>query len=93
MTYEDVESGIKDLISKPETATANGLKLLEAIKSDYDAMSSLITEREQMQTKIKDLQDTNIKLFLSQTSSVDDQNDKTEEEQADEILNKLSQEE
>lgn len=85
MTYEEVKTGIENIIAKPETAATDALELLENIKTDYEGMASLITEKEQMQTKIKDLQDTNIKLFLSQTSPVDEE--KSEDDKANEILN------
>lgn len=65
MTYEEYEKGINEVLQNPDTALANIGGILESLKSDLTSMSTLVAEKESLEARIKDLQDTNMKLYLS----------------------------
>ena len=67
MTYEEYESRLSDIVKAPDTAPVAVQALLSELKADTDTLTSLRADIEQKDKKIKDLQDTNIKLFLQQT--------------------------
>lgn len=67
MTFEEVEKGLAELLKNPDTAQAGAKDFLEKIKPDYDTMESLSTKSKEADKRIRDLQDTNQKLFLSVT--------------------------
>lgn len=67
MTFEEVEKGLAELLKNPDTAQAGAKDFLEKIKPDYDTRDSLITKSEEDDKRIRDLQDTNQKLFLATT--------------------------
>lgn len=78
MTYDEVKTSIDNLIKSPETAETEALTLLEGLKSDYDTMDSLTAKVTEQDNKIKTLQDTNQRLYLSITKGT------PEEEKEDE---------
>lgn len=67
MTYAEYESRLSDIVKSPDTAPVAVQALLTELKADTDTLTSLRADIEQKDQKIKDLQDTNIKLFLQQT--------------------------
>lgn len=70
MKYEDYENIAKGLTT--ENAPDVVKQLLENIKADTKSIEALTKSNEEKELKIRDLQDTNIKLFLSQTGKADD---------------------
>lgn len=86
MKYEDYEKKVTDLISNPEAAPVTAQEILSEIKADTDNIASLEAGIAERDARIRDLQDTNVKLFLSQSSKVEDE---PEEKSADEILDEL----
>lgn len=86
MKYEDYEKKVTDLISNPEAAPVTAQEILSEIKSDTENIASLEAGIAERDARIRDLQDTNMKLFLSQSSQVEDE---PEEKSADEILDEL----
>ena len=65
---------IKEYTDLAKTATAENFQtvitsILDAIKDDFSIMENLNEQIKTQETKIRDLQDTNQKLFLSQTGS------------------------
>lgn len=70
MKYEDYEKIAKGLTT--ENAPDVVKQLLENIKADTESIEALTKSNEEKELKIRDLQDTNIKLFLSQTGKADD---------------------
>ncbi len=88
MTYEEYATAAQGFT--PENAPVILKNLLDSIKVDLeerDAFKAAIDERDM---KIRDLQDTNMKLFLSQTSSnsnaVKDEEELTGEEYVSKLL-------
>lgn len=72
MKYAEYESMINKMISEPETAPVGAQALLEQLKIDTDAMESAQAAIADRDEKIRALQDTNIKLFMSQTGTVEE---------------------
>lgn len=65
------------MLQQPDSALVAIQPVLDEIKDDYEALVSLTSKVEAQDTRIRDLQDTNMKLFLAQTGQV---SDKEEEE-------------
>ena len=60
--------------------------MLDAVKSDLAERDALMSVKAEQEAKIKDLQDTNIKLFLSQTGKAEqDEDNETDEEKIDKM--------
>lgn len=93
MKYEDYEKIAKGLTA--ENAPDIVKQLLDNIKVDTESVEALTKSNDEKDQKIRDLQDTNIKLFLSQTGKADDapsDEEVAEQEQKaveDEITNML----
>jgi len=77
MKYEEYEAIAQTLT--PENAPEVVKQLLEGIKADTTAFESMAQTNAEQDKKIRDLQDTNIKLFLSQTGKADDDSPSEEE--------------
>ena len=75
MTYAEYEKTINELLSNPDTALANTGKLLEELKKDTTSLETMQTENEKLNARIKDLQDTNMKLYLSVTGESSGEDD------------------
>lgn len=70
MKYSEYESIAKTLT--PENAPEVLKLIMEGIKQDTECIDVLTKSNEEKDIKIRDLQDTNIKLFLSQTGKAED---------------------
>lgn len=79
MTYDEYQSKINSVLSNPDTALANIAPVMDEIKNDLTALDSLSKENEDLKTRIRDLQDTNMKLYLAQTGEA-------AEEKTDELV-------
>lgn len=65
MTYDELEAKLTKVVSEPDSAVMNILPVLEEIKKDYGGMTALSEELEKHKTKIRELQDTNMRLHLT----------------------------
>ena len=84
MKYEEYEAIAKQLTT--ENAPDIVKQMLDAIKEDVSTIDTLMSSITEKDTKIRDLQDTNLKLFLSQTGKADDASaDDVEEERNKEV--------
>ena len=66
MQYEEYESRINEVLADPDTALANIGEVMDNLKTDltaFDEMKNTVIEQE---NRIKDLQETNLKLYLMQ---------------------------
>ena len=88
MKYEDYEGIAQKLTA--ENAPEVLKTMLDSVKEDLAERDTLKTLQEEQEAKIKDLQDTNIKLFLSQTGKAEQ--DEDEEKTPDEVLDELFKE-
>lgn len=90
MKYEDYEAKLTDIVKNPDSAALAVQDILKDLKADSETFASLEAGVAERDGRIKDLQDTNMKLFLRQTGGSVDQ--EPEEKSADEILNDLFKE-
>lgn len=96
MTYEEYEKRINGAIANPDTAPTEFVNILSDLKTDLTAKDTLETEKTELETRVRDLQDTNMKLYLSVTGTSDE--DEEEDEPAegtdvvDELMDKLFKE-
>lgn len=67
MTIEEVKTRVTDLVSNPDKATESAVGLISDLEADYTTLSSMTEKVSEQEARIKDLQDTNQKLFLSVT--------------------------
>lgn len=98
MTYDELEKKITEVLQQPDSALVNIMPVLKEIKADYESLVSLTSKVEQQDNRIRDLQDTNMKLFLNQTGQVKDKEDEDEDDvegpdAIDAFVNKLNKEE
>lgn len=84
MKYEDYEGIAQKLTA--ENAPEVLKTMLDSVKEDLAERDALKAVQAEQEAKIKDLQDTNIKLFLSQTGKAEqDGDEETEEEKIDQM--------
>lgn len=69
MTYQELETRLTKMLETPDTALAVLPEFLKEVKTDYEKTVSLETKIAEGDKRIRDLQDTNMKLFLMQTSA------------------------
>lgn len=98
MTYDELEKKVTEVLQQPDSALVNIMPVLKEIKADYESLVSLTSKVEQQDNRIRDLQDTNMKLFLSQTGQAKDKEDEDEDDvegpdAIDAFVNKLNKEE
>lgn len=97
MTYTELEKRLTNLLQQPDSALAMVKPLLDDIKADYETMTSLAEANSNQEKRIRDLQDTNMKLFLAQTGKPENVEEEDEDvegaEAIDAFVAKLSKEE
>ena len=98
MTYQELETRLTKMLETPDTALAALPDFLKEVKTDYEKTVSLETKIAEGDKRIRDLQDTNMKLFLMQTGKSPDveEIEDDEKEGADAIdafVEKLNKEE
>lgn len=71
MTYEELETRLTTLLQQPDSALALVKPLLDDIKKDYEQIITLTDANKKQEGRIRDLQDTNMKLFLAQTGKAE----------------------
>ena len=92
MNYADYEKLIQDAVKNPESAPLTLKDVLEKLKSDFETMEAQTKLVEQQDKKIRDLQDTNMKLFIGQVGAkeMEESDDDLEGAEAvDAFINKL----
>lgn len=77
MKYEDYEAKLTGVVTNPESAPVAVQEILAELKSDAATMESMAAEISSKDAKIRELQDTNTRLFLQQTGN--DSEDKPED--------------
>lgn len=88
MKYEEYEAKLNDVVKNPDSAATAVLDILKDIKADTDTLASLEAGIAERDGRIRDLQDTNMKLFLRQTgdNGQTDQDEKTPDEMLEELF-------
>lgn len=69
MTYDEYKKEFEELVKAPDKVAETALKLLDELKTDMESLDSAKATLAERETKIRDLQDTNTKLFLQLTGS------------------------
>ena len=97
MTYEQYEQRINNALANADTAPTEFVNILSDLRTDLTAKDTLETEKAELETRVRDLQDTNMKLYLSVTgtsSGGDDEDDEPAEGTAvvDELMDALFKE-
>lgn len=96
MTYEQYEERINKALANADTAPTEFVNILSELKTDLTAKDTLETEKTELETRVRDLQDTNMKLYLSVTgnSTEDEEEDEPAEGTAvvDELMDALFKE-
>ena len=75
MKAEDYKKLITEMVSHPDNAAETATKLIDLVKEDSEIFENLSNKVNSQSQKIRDLQDTNTKLFLSVTGQSDDDDD------------------
>lgn len=69
MTYEEFKEKLTTVIASPDTAQTAAMQLLDDVKLDYTERDTYKDAMEKAEKRVRDLQDTNQKLFLMATGS------------------------
>lgn len=69
MKYDEYVTKINSVLSEPDTALTNVTGVLDELKADLTSKETLEAENETLKKRISDLQDTNMKLYLSITGT------------------------
>ena len=97
MTVDEDKDKINGLVSNPDTAATEALSLIDEITKDIGELGAAKTSVSELQAKVADLQDTNMKLYMNIAGgpSDDDQEDEPAEGPAviDEFMDMLFKEE
>ena len=75
MTYDEAQAKIVNAMGNPDTMETQMTDILKEMKVDYEGFASMSAELEKANSRIRDLQDTNHKLFLAQTGTVEEPDD------------------
>ena len=98
MTVDEYKDKINGLVSNPDTAATEALSLIDEITKDIGELGAAKTSVSELQAKVADLQDTNMKLYMNiagGTSDDDEHEDEPAEGPAviDEFMDMLFKEE
>lgn len=69
MTYEEVKNRLTDIVGNPDTAQEKAVVFLSDLETDYTTLDNMAKKVSEQENRIRDLQDTNQKLFLSVTGT------------------------
>lgn len=69
MKYDEYVSKINGVLAEPDTALTSVTGVLDELKADLTSKETLEAENETLKKRISDLQDTNMKLYLSITGT------------------------
>lgn len=86
MTYKEYESALNGIVQNPDTAPTAVQSLLQEIKTDTEALATAINGISERDARIRDLQDTNIKLFMSQSAAPENDPEQEPEMTFEELL-------
>ena len=78
---------INQSIKEPEKSPSLMKDLIDIIEEDSKEYENLTKIKEENQKKIRELQDVNMKLFLSQTNKQSEESEEKEETQEEIIMN------
>ena len=79
MKIEDFKTRFNSIVSNPDTGIADASDFLTEVEADYTNATNLAEKVEELEARVKDLQETNIKLYLAQTGAGEEENDEPDE--------------
>lgn len=89
MTYEEYEKRINGALANQDTAPTEFVNILSDLKTDLTAKDTLETEKTELETRVRDLQDTNMKLYLSVTGTSDEDEEEDEPAEGTDVVDEL----
>lgn len=89
MTYEQYEERINNALANADTAPTEFVNILSELRTDLTAKDTLETEKTELETRVRDLQDTNMKLYLSVTGNSDEDEDEDEPAEGTAVVDEL----
>lgn len=72
-TFDEIQKNLISAIANPDTMETGIQSVLDTLKADYTTFESTSETLEKANARIRDLQDTNHKLFLSQVGQPEKQ--------------------
>lgn len=79
MTYDEFKTRFTSIIGNPDTAQAESVGFLSDVEKDYTTLTSMVKKSDDDDKRIRDLQDTNQKLFLSVTGAPEKEEEKEDD--------------
>ena len=89
MKYEEYEQRINSALANADAAPTEFVNILSELKTDLTAKDSLETEKAELENRVRDLQDTNMKLYLSVTGGSDDDEEEDEPAEGTAVVDEL----
>ena len=89
MKYEEYEQRINNALANADTAPTEFVSILSELKTDLTAKDTLETEKTELETRVRDLQDTNMKLYLSVTGGSADDEEEDEPAEGTAVVDEL----
>ena len=89
MKYEEYEQRINSALANADTAPTEFVNILSELKTDLTAKDSLETEKADLENRVRDLQDTNMKLYLSVTGGSEDDEEEDEPAEGTAVVDEL----
>lgn len=80
MKIEDFKKRFNSIIENPDTGVADAPTFLEEVEADYTSAGALAEKVTELESRVKDLQEANIKLYLAQTGTAPEEDDIDEED-------------
>lgn len=95
MTYDEYKTQLDKIVENPDSAATAVLDILENIKADTETLATLEANIAEKDSRIRDLQDVNMKLFLRQSGEPEKKDDEPDVDEMDfqEYLDYLDKEE
>lgn len=81
MTFDEAKTRVTDLISDPDTAQEKALSFLGDLEKDYTTLKSMSEKSDADDKRIRELQDTNQRLFLSVTGQPKEEEEEEEKKE------------
>lgn len=75
MKFDEVKTALTELFKDKDKGLADLPDFLDKLKGDYDAMAGMVDKLAEADTKIRTLQDTNMRLLLAQISPAGEEHD------------------
>lgn len=89
MKIEDFEKRFNNIISNPDKGVSEAPDFLAEVRGDYESAVALGEKVQELEARVKDLQESNIKLYLATTGEVEDEADEVTEDDGEEFIDEV----